>query len=201
MQEHDRTGSEADRSGRMVWVDLEMTGLDPEKERIIELAVLVTEADLTLVAEGPELVLHQSEELLAGMDEWNTKQHTGSGLVARVRESTVTEHQAETEVLKFLRRHCAAKTSPLAGNSVHHDRRFLSRYMPRIADFLHYRIVDVSTIKELARRWHPEVVASLPPKPDSHRALDDIRASVEELSHYRRTFFRAPEDEAVRRDG
>jgi oligoribonuclease len=176
----------------MVWIDLEMTGLDPDKERIIEAAVLLTDAELEVVAEGPELVIHQSDELLAGMDAWNTSHHGDSGLTERVRQSTTSEADAQAQVLHFLKKHTKEHTAPLAGNSVWQDRRFLNRYMPAIDDWLHYRIVDVSTIKELARRWYPTQLAQAPAKKNSHRALDDIRESISELAYYREHVFRAP---------
>lgn len=167
-----------------------MTGLDPSRERIIEAAVIVTNGALDIVAEGPNLIIHQPEEVLSQMDEWNTKQHGESGLIDKVRASTVTEAMAESELLAFVRQYCAPRSAPLAGNSVHHDRRFLQRYMPAFDAFLHYRIVDVSTVKELCRRWYPEVLASAPPKGESHRALDDIRESIAELRYYRTAVFR-----------
>jgi oligoribonuclease len=173
----------------LVWMDLEMTGLDPERERIIEMATLITRGDLTIVAEGPELVIHQPDEILAAMDAWNTKHHTASGLVERVRSSTLDEREAERLTLEFIAAHCPARAVPLTGNSIHQDRRFLNKYMPALDAHLHYRMVDVSTIKELARRWYPEVLAKMPSKKESHRALDDIRESIEELRYYRRTLF------------
>jgi oligoribonuclease len=173
----------------LVWMDLEMTGLDPERERIIEMATLITRGDLTIVAEGPELVIHQADEILAAMDAWNTKHHTASGLVDRVRSSTLDEREAERLTLEFIAAHCPARAVPLTGNSIHQDRRFLNKYMPALDAHLHYRMVDVSTIKELARRWYPEVLARMPSKKESHRALDDIRESIEELRYYRRTLF------------
>lgn len=169
---------------------MEMTGLDPERERIIEIAVLVTDAQLEIVAEGPNLVIHQPESMLGAMDAWNQSHHTASGLVERVRASTVTEAQAEAEVLAFLQVHCAEGAAPLAGNSIHQDRRFLRRYMARVDGFLHYRNVDVSTVKELVRRWYPEVLAAAPEKVGAHRAMDDIRESIEELRYYRTHVFR-----------
>jgi oligoribonuclease len=176
---------------QLVWMDLEMTGLDPERERIIELAVLITDANLELVAEGPELVIHQPDEVLAAMDEWNTKHHTASGLVERVRASTVTEAEAEAAVLAFIAAHCTPKERPpLAGNSIHQDRRFIHRYLPALDARLHYRMVDVSTIKELGRRWYPAIYDRRPAKNESHRALDDIRESIAELRFYRDEMFR-----------
>lgn len=167
-----------------------MTGLDPARERIIEIAVLVTDGQLELVAEGPNLVIHQSDELLGQMDEWNQSHHGASGLIDRVRASTVTEAEAEAAVLAFLCAHCPERTAPLAGNSIHQDRRFLRRYMPRVDAHLHYRNVDVSTVKELARRWYPEVAAAAPDKASTHRAMDDIRESIAELRYYRANVFR-----------
>jgi oligoribonuclease len=174
----------------LVWLDMEMSGLDPARERILEIATLVTDGELSLVAEGPELVLFQPDSVLLAMDEWNTAQHGRSGLVERVRASTVTVERAEDETLAFLERHCRAGAVPLAGSSVGHDRRFLRRYMPRLDAFFHYRIVDVSTIKELARRWYPDVVLRAPAKREGHRALDDIRESLDELRFYRASVFR-----------
>ena len=182
----------------MVWIDLEMTGLDPERDRVLEIAALITEPDLTVVAESPEIVLHQPEEVLARMDAWNQSQHTKSGLLERVRSSTVTEAEAEARMLEFVREHCEPHVAPLAGNTVHHDRRFLCKYLPRFVAYLHYRIVDVSTLKDLAARWYPNAHAKCPPKPEVHRALEDIRASLDELRYYRRTLFRAADDEKCR---
>ena len=176
---------------RLVWIDLEMTGLDPTRERIIELACLVTDGDLRILAEGPELVIHQSDELLAAMDEWNTEHHTLSGLVERVRASTIDETTAESRVLEFLRAHVTESTAPLAGNSIHQDRRFLQTFMPKLDAYLHYRNVDVSTIKELAKRWFPAAYDGAPAKSGAHRALDDIKESIEELQYYKGSVFRA----------
>lgn len=173
----------------LVWIDLEMTGLDPDKERIIEAAVLITDGELEILAEGPNLVIHQSDELLEAMDEWNTTHHGESGLTERVRASTLTEAEAEAELMAFLEQHCEAGQSPLCGNSIHQDRRFLRRYMPTLDAFLHYRMVDVSTVKELCRRWAPEAYAKRPLKTGNHRAMDDIRESVEELRFYRKACF------------
>lgn len=176
-------------SSALVWIDLEMTGLDPNKERIIEIATLVTDSELNVLAEGPELVIHQSDELLGAMDAWNTKHHGDSGLTDRVRASSVSEADAEQQTLAFLSEHCLQGKSPLCGNSVHQDRRFLERYMPELEAFLHYRHVDVSTIKELARRWYPSAYGKQPEKASSHRALDDIRESLSELRYYRSAVF------------
>lgn len=165
-----------------------MSGLDPSNCHILEIATLVTDADLNVIAEGPDIVVYQPDPILSGMDEWCTKHHGESGLTASVRASTVTVTGAEQETLAFLRQHTQPGTSPLCGNSVWQDRRFLARYMPTLDRFLHYRIIDVSTIKELARRWYPDVRP--PHKGESHRALEDIRESIQELQHYRTRIFR-----------
>ncbi|MBS1118654.1 MAG: orn [Deltaproteobacteria bacterium] len=174
----------------LVWMDMEMSGLDPSKERIIEVATILTDGNLVELAVGPELVIHQPDELLAAMDDWNRSHHQASGLVDRVKTSTVTEADAEAQTVAFINAHCSAKDRPvLAGNSIHQDRRFINRYMPQLDLRLHYRMVDVSTIKELARRWFPQVIAKQPAKKDSHRALDDIRDSIDELRYYRQQVF------------
>ncbi|MCK2151025.1 MULTISPECIES: oligoribonuclease [Marinobacter] len=174
---------------RLVWIDLEMTGLDPEKERIIEMATIITDSELNVVAEGPVIAVHQPDSLLDAMDEWCTNTHGASGLTKRVKESTIDEAQAEQQTLEFLQQHLEAGKSPLCGNSIGQDRRFLVKYMPRLEGFFHYRNLDVSTIKELARRWRPDVLAGVK-KQGSHLALDDIRDSISELRHYRDTFFK-----------
>lgn len=174
----------------LVWMDLEMTGLDPARERIIEAAVLLTDWDLEVVAEGPELVVHQSDEILAAMDPWNAAHHGASGLTERVRQSKIYEAEAERRILDFLVEHVPPKRAPLAGNSVWQDRRFLDRYWPSVDRHLHYRIVDVSSVKELVRHWQPEVFQAAPAKKETHRALDDIRESIAELAFYRRHAFR-----------
>lgn len=186
------TQPEADRSQRIVWMDLEMTGLDPEKDRIIEAAVLITEGSLDVVAEGPNLVISQPDDLLDGMDEWNKSHHGASGLTERVRASTVSESDAENQLLEFIQQHCDARCCPLAGNSIHQDRRFIRRYMTRLDAYLHYRMIDVTTVKELAKRWNPSVLANAPKKNETHRALDDIRESLSELQYFRERVFRAP---------
>jgi len=174
----------------LVWLDMEMTGLDPERERIIEVATILTDGNLTELATGPDLVIHQDDAVLAAMDDWNKKHHGGSGLVDRVKASTITEADAEAQTLAFINAHATAKDRPvLAGNSIHQDRRFIRRYMPVLEKRLHYRMVDVSTIKELARRWYPAVVTKQPPKKETHRALDDIRESLDELRFYRQHVF------------
>ncbi|NWN91269.1 oligoribonuclease [Marinobacter adhaerens] len=173
----------------LVWIDLEMTGLDPEKERIIEMATIITDSELNLVAEGPVIAIHQPDSLLNAMDEWCTRTHGESGLTQRVRDSKTTEAEAEQQTLAFLKEHLEPGKSPLCGNSIGQDRRFLVKYMPALEDFFHYRNLDVSTVKELARRWRPDVLEGVKKK-GSHLALDDIRDSINELRHYREHFFR-----------
>ncbi|MDW5378210.1 oligoribonuclease [Halomonas sp. HP20-15] len=177
----------APRNDLLVWIDLEMTGLDPDKERIIEVATLITDSELNPVAEGPVLAVRQSNELLAAMDEWNTKTHGESGLTARVKASGVDTAEAERRTLEFLKQYVTPNSSPVCGNSVHQDRRFLEREMPELLAFFHYRNLDVSTLKELAKRWNPAALKGFE-KRNTHQALDDIRESVDELRHYRRTF-------------
>lgn len=172
----------------LVWIDLEMTGLDPESCRIIEIATVVTTANLDVVAEGPVLAIHQDNAILAGMDAWNQRTHGESGLLGRVRNSTVTTAEAEARTLEFLVRHAVPGASPMCGNSICLDRRFLVREMPNLEKFFHYRNLDVSTLKELARRWAPEVFAGLH-KSSTHVALEDIRESIEELRYYRKMMF------------
>ncbi|MEW5249554.1 oligoribonuclease [Microbulbifer discodermiae] len=173
----------------LIWIDLEMTGLDPEAERIIEIATIVTDSNLNILAEGPVLAIHQSDTLLNAMDDWNTEQHGGSGLVTRVRESSLDECQAESETLEFLRQWVPEGTSPMCGNSIGQDRRFLVKYMPALERYFHYRNLDVSSVKELARRWRPDVLEGVQ-KQSCHLALEDIRDSINELRHYREHFFR-----------
>lgn len=165
-----------------------MSGLDPEQCTILEIATLVTDAELNVVAEGPELVIHHEDAVLDAMDEWCTRHHGISGLTAQVKASTISLEQAESLTLDFIAAHCGARTAPLCGNTIWQDRRFLVRYMPRVDAHLHYRLVDVSTIKELARRWYPDL--KVPAKSDSHRAMDDIRESIAELRFYRSNVFR-----------
>ncbi len=174
----------------LVWMDLEMTGLDPDREGILEIACLVTDSDLNVVAEGPHLAVFQPETLLDAMDEWNQTHHRDSGLLTRVRQSTVDTQQAEGLLLEFLQAHVPEGKSPLCGNTIYQDRRFLTRHMPRVERYLHYRLVDVSSVKELALRWYPD----LPPfqKAEKHLALDDIRESIGELAYYRNTVFASP---------
>jgi len=174
----------------LVWMDLEMTGLDPARHTIVEIATLVTDDDLDVVAEGPDLVVHQPADALAQMDDVVRKMHTKSGLLAAIESSTVSLADAGTTTLDFIKQHVPEpRTVPLAGNSIGTDRRFLAAYLPQIENWLHYRSVDVSTVKELVRRWYPQVRAGRPKKIGVHRALDDIRESVEELRYYRETVF------------
>ncbi|MCP5183308.1 MAG: oligoribonuclease [Pseudomonadales bacterium] len=174
----------------MVWMDMEMTGLDPDRDTIIEIATLVSDDELNVLAEGPVLAIWQPDDVLAGMDEWNQRTHGESGLIDRVRSEGVPLAEAERRTLAFIRQHVEAGVAPLCGNTVWQDRRFLYRYMPNLEAHLHYRIIDVSTIKELARRWAPAVVAGFR-KQGNHTALADIRESIEELRHYRAAFFRS----------
>ncbi|MEJ5255326.1 MAG: oligoribonuclease [Acidimicrobiales bacterium] len=178
----------------LAWMDLEMTGLDPDRHVIVEIATLITDDDLTIIAEGPDLVIHQPEELLAEMSEVVVEMHTRSGLLDAIRASSLSLEEAGAQTLAFLRDHISEPRSvPLCGNSIGTDRRFLARYLPQIEDFLHYRSVDVSTVKELVKRWNPALVDGAPKKAETHRALDDIRESIEELRYYRDTFFRVAE--------
>ena len=174
---------------KLIWIDLEMTGLDPEKERIIEIATVVTDANLNILAEGPSLVINQSDQLLGSMDEWNTNQHGNSGLTERVRKSQINEAQAELATIDFLKQWVPEGASPMCGNSIGQDRRFLVRYMPDLANFFHYRNLDVSTLKELVRRWKPELSNGFSKK-GSHLAMDDVYDSIAELAHYRKVFIR-----------
>lgn len=176
--------------GALVWMDLEMTGLDLARERIIEVATVITDGELNVVAEGPDLVVHQPDSLLAAMDDWNTRHHRESGLTEAVRRSSLNEAEAEAETLRFIAAHCEKGTAPLAGNSVHTDRWFLKSQMPSLEAWLHYRNVDVSTLKELARRWSPGAFARRPSKKGNHRAREDILESIEELRYYREVLFR-----------
>ncbi|PTY38652.1 oligoribonuclease [Saccharospirillum sp. MSK14-1] len=178
-----------DKQTNLIWVDLEMTGLDPDTDRILEIATVVTDKDLNVLAEGPTLVVHQSDALLDGMDEWCTTHHGQSGLTQRVKDSSLSEAEVEQQTLDFLSDWVEPGASPLCGNSIWQDRRFLIRYMPKLDSYCHYRNIDVSTLKELARRWRPEVLGGVHKK-GSHRALDDILDSINELRHYRETFLK-----------
>ena len=173
------------RAENLVWIDLEMTGLDPDRDRIIEIATIVTDSELGVLAEGPVIAIHQPDAVLDAMDDWNRTTHGASGLIDRVRRSHSTTADAEQQTLAFLEVHADPGSSPMCGNSICQDRRFLYREMPRLERFFHYRNLDVSTIKELARRWAPEVLAGLV-KESRHQALDDVRESIRELGYYRK---------------
>ncbi|NOX76303.1 MAG: oligoribonuclease [Gammaproteobacteria bacterium] len=175
----------------LIWIDLEMTGLDPQNDVIIEIATIVTDSELNVVAEGPMLAIHQSDAALAGMDEWNTKQHGKSGLTERVKNSRINEAEAERQTLAFLEQYVPAGKSPMCGNSICQDRRFMARCMPTLEEFFHYRNLDVSTLKELAGRWAPNVAKGFK-KESSHLAMDDIRDSISELKYYREHFISLP---------
>ena len=173
----------------LIWIDLEMTGLNPDNDRIIEIATLVTDANLNVLAEGPVMAVHQSDSQLALMDDWNVRTHGASGLTDRVKASTTDERAAELETLAFLQKWVPAGKSPICGNSIGQDRRFLFRYMPELEAYFHYRYLDVSTLKELARRWKPEILTGFK-KQGTHQAMDDIRESLAELAYYRENFLR-----------
>lgn len=178
----------------LAWMDLEMTGLDPDRHVIVEIATLLTDDNLELVAEGPDLIVHATELELAEMDDFVTNMHTRSGLLDQIKTSTVSLEEAGQQTMAFLREHIPeARTVPLCGNSIGTDRRFLAKQLPEVEEYLHYRSIDVSTLKELARRWHPAAFKSAPKKGGTHRALDDIRESLDELHHYRSTLFVTPD--------
>lgn len=174
----------------LIWIDLEMTGLDPDNDKVIEIATIVTDSELQTLAEGPVVAIYQPDSVLAAMDEWNTSHHTQSGLVERVRNSPHDCAAAEKTTLEFLRQFIGPQESPMCGNSICQDRRFMVRQMPALEAFFHYRNLDVSTLKELAQRWRPDILAGVEKK-SAHLALDDIRDSIEELRHYRAHFLRA----------
>jgi len=174
----------------LLWLDMEMTGLSPDTDRIIELAIVVTDADLNTVAEGPVLVVHQPDEVMNAMDNWNKGTHGKSGLIDRVKASALSEADAEAQMLEFVKQHVPAKTSPMCGNSICQDRRFMARYMPQLEAFFHYRNLDVSTLKELAKRWRPGLSEEFK-KSNKHEALADIYESIDELKFYRENFIRS----------
>ncbi len=176
-------------ASRLIWIDMEMTGLKPDSDRIIEVALVVTDGDLNTVAEAPVWVVRQSDAVLAGMDAWNQGAHGRSGLIAKVKAAAQDETAVEAEALAFLREHVPAKASPMCGNSICQDRRFLARWMPALEDHFHYRNLDVSTLKELARRWKPDLMKGVP-KEGKHEALADVYESIAELRYYRQEFIR-----------
>jgi oligoribonuclease len=178
-------------SDYLVWIDLEMTGLKPDVDVIIEMATIITDADLNVVAEGPVIAIHQPDSVLDGMDEWNKRTHGASGLITRVRESKYTMESAEKRTLEVLNVLVERNSSPMCGNSICQDRRFLARHMPTLEKFFHYRNLDVSTLKELARRWAPEILGGFA-KQGEHKALADIQESIRELAYYRRQLFASP---------
>jgi oligoribonuclease len=179
----------AQNQNYLVWLDMEMTGLVPETDRIIEVAMVVTDNDLNTIAEAPTLVVHQPDSVLDAMDNWNKSTHGKSGLIERVKASTMDEAQVEEQLLAFLKEHVPARTSPICGNSICQDRRFMARWMPKMEDYFHYRNLDVSTLKELAKRWKPEVAQGIK-KHGKHEALADIYESIEEMKHYRDNFLK-----------
>ena len=174
----------------LVWLDMEMTGLDPDQDRIIEVAIVVTDSQLKAVSQAPVLVIHQADAILDAMDDWNKGTHARSGLIDKVKASTLTEREAEHHLLAFLAQHIPAKTSPMCGNSICQDRRFLARHMPRLEAYFHYRNLDVSTLKELAKRWKPDIAKGLV-KQGKHEALADIQESIDELKYYREHLLKA----------
>jgi oligoribonuclease len=179
----------AQDSTNLIWIDLEMTGLDPDTDLIIEIATIVTDKNLDIIAEGPVLAVHQSNEALDAMDDWNQKHHGQSGLIDRIKASTIDDAEAQAQTIEFLKQWVPANTSPICGNSICQDRRFLYRYMPQLEDYFHYRNIDVSTLKELAARWAPELQKGLQKK-SVHKALDDIIESIEEMKYYREHFIK-----------
>jgi oligoribonuclease len=179
------------KKDRLIWLDMEMSGLDPAKERILELAMVITDGGLEIVAESPVLVIHQDKTVLDGMDAWNQGTHSKSGLIDKVIASSTTEEEAEKICLEFLAAHLKSGVSPMCGNTIHQDRRFMARYMPKLEGFFHYRNIDVSTVKELCKRWRPDVAKNFTKK-QAHTAYADIIESIEELRYYRENFFRSP---------
>ena len=179
----------ADKKTNLIWIDLEMTGLNPDVDRILEIATIVTDTQLNIIATGPELVINQSQELLLRMDEWCTNQHTNSGLIEKVEDSHIDETIAEQQTLDFLKGYVDSKASPMCGNSICMDRRFLAKYMPKLENYFHYRHLDVSTLKKKKKKWAPEIAKSYH-KESRHRALEDIQDSIDELKYYRQNIMR-----------
>ena len=179
----------AQDSSNLIWIDLEMTGLDPDNDLIIEIATIITDKNLNILAEGPVLAVHQSDSIIEGMDDWNQKHHGQSGLIERVKASTIDDAEAETQTIEFLRQWVPENKSPICGNSICQDRRFLYRYMPKLENYFHYRNIDVSTLKELAARWAPDIYNGFQKK-SVHKALDDIIESIDEMKYYREHFIK-----------
>lgn len=177
----------------LIWIDLEMTGLDTTKDKIIEIATIITDSELNIIAEGPSLAISQAECILVAMDDWNQRQHVGSGLLARVRESKISEADAEQQTLSFIKNYVPSNKSPMCGSSICQDRRFLARCMPELEKYFHYRNLDVSTLKELTYRWYPSITKGLKKK-SKHLALEDVKDSIEELRYYREHLFIAPKN-------
>ena len=178
-----------DKESNLIWIDLEMTGLEPQTDRVIEIATIITDKDLNVLAEGPVIAVHQSDETMAGMDDWNQQHHGDSGLIERVKNSTVDEKEMAKQTMDFLSQWVPAGKSPMCGNSICQDRRFLARWVPDLEEFFHYRNLDVSTLKELASRWQPDILSGFVKKA-THQALDDTRESIEELKYYRQHFIK-----------
>ena len=176
----------------LAWLDMEMTGLNPDSDKIIEVAMIVTDQDLNILAQSDVLVIHQPDSIMDNMDAWNTGTHQRTGLTAKVKAATLTEAEAEQQLLHFMAQWLPEKTSPMCGNTIHQDRRFMARYMPKLEAYFHYRNLDVSTLKELAKRWHPAVAKGVV-KIGAHQALDDIIESIEEMKHYRAQFLKLPQ--------
>lgn len=185
------TKSRNDSPRKLVWMDLEMTGLDSDRDVIIEMATLITDTELNIIAEGPEIVIHRRPELFETMDDWNREQHTKSGLWAKVISSVISQDEAEQETLKFLKQHLGPREAPLCGNSIWQDRRFIAKHMKELDAFLHYRLLDVSTIKIVGKMWYPKDSEKSGEKKNTHRALDDIKESIEELKFYRQAIFKS----------